>query len=182
MVVNYLTDIQPYEATLTDQQIADRINASPGKYTPQTFTVAEIASELSGKQQDGPGIVRRVMTAMDAVAASDRLVRNKVAQLDSPGGTVDLGNPLQRAMLQGFADGGALQQSDVDALLGLATAPTPATALDIAAARTEHGRTTVYAAIVTRANDATASAAAALDAGQLAADITAAAEAAWAGS
>lgn len=139
MTLSYTRQIAPLETEgLTDEQIAARLTADPARYTSKTFTVAEIASTLAGQQQDGPAIVDRVLKAMDAVAAGNRLVRNKLAQLDVPGGTVDLGNLLQRTMLQDFATAGLLAQTDVDALLSLAVAPASVTAAEVSRCRVEH--------------------------------------------
>lgn len=139
MTISYLKDVQPREAEgVTDAQIAGLINLDDTRHVAQKFTVEQIAAKLVAKGKDGPGIVNSVLTAMDAVAADNRIVQNKLDQLDKPGGTVDLGSPLQRKMLRDFAAAGLVAQADVDDLLSLVTVIEPATEAEVTKARSDY--------------------------------------------
>lgn len=126
MALNYLRDVQPLEGEgVSDADIAAALSADPARFTSQRFTVGEVADRLSAGGQDGSAIVDSVMGAMDTVAESNRLVKNKVRLLDNDqNATVDLGNKLQRDMLRQFAALGLVPLADVEAVLALATEPT----------------------------------------------------------
>lgn len=139
MALSYTRQIEPLEGVgVTDADIAATLSADQSRYTSQSFTVGEIASALAAAGKDGVGIVNRVLDAMVAVGPTNRLVQNKLDQLQTATGAVDLGNLLQRTMLQQFADAGLLIQTDVDALLALATVPDAITQAEVTRCRVEH--------------------------------------------
>src|SRR6056297_142099 len=122
MSINYISDVKLREGEgVTDEQIATSITLDDTRYSEQALTVAQIAAKLTARGQDGPAIVNSLLNAMEAVAASNPLVKNKLDQLNQPGGTVDLGSPLQRKMLSDFAAAELVPAYDVAALLGLVT-------------------------------------------------------------
>lgn len=117
--------------------LAAMVTANDSRYPSIPMTINEIAVALTTNgSADASGIVTRLMQSLEAEAASNYLVANKLAQLqdtDNPG-TVDVGSFLQRSMLQQFAsqDNPIVNQADVNAILALAEGvPEPVTAQDI---------------------------------------------------
>lgn len=133
----YMSFVKQLEGSgLSNQEIADVITAQSTRYPSKTMTINELAVAITDAgNPDADGIITRLMSSLEAVSANSFLVANKLEQLKDTAnpGVIDLGNYLQRSMLNGFAQDPSLdvQQSDVDAILSLCQVPSPVTAQEV---------------------------------------------------
>ena len=108
-------------ATMTDQQVAGDMNELryPGAVSV-TFT--SLVSMLGDSGQTDPvGIVRRLVDSMRAAGQSDSIIDEALRFVRS-GGSIDLGNPQTRGILDSLAADTTLdlETADAAAIKGLA--------------------------------------------------------------
>lgn len=133
--------VQPLEGQgLSNEQIANMITIQSSRYPVKEMTVNQLAVALTDAgSADADGIITRLMSSLEDVSLQSFLVANKLKQLKDTTnpGVIDLGNYLQRTMLQQFAQDPNLQveQSDVDAILSLCEVPAAVSAQDVSDAK-----------------------------------------------
>lgn len=133
--------VQPLEGQgLSNEQIANMITIQSSRYPVKEMTVNQLAVALTDAgSADADGIITRLMSSLENVSLQSFLVANKLKQLKDTTnpGVIDLGNYLQRTMLQQFAQDPNLQveQSDVDAILSLCEVPAAVSAQDVSDAK-----------------------------------------------
>ena len=100
----YNNFVRPLEGQgLSNEQMAEIITAQSSRYPVKEMTVNELAVALTDAgNTDADGIITRLMSSLEGASSQSFLVANKLKQLKdtSNPGFIDLGNYLQRTLLQ----------------------------------------------------------------------------------
>lgn len=137
----YNNFVRPLEGQgLSNEQMAEIITAQSSRYPVKEMTVNELAVALTDAgNTDADGIITRLMSSLEGASSQSFLVANKLKQLKdtSNPGFIDLGNYLQRTLLQQFAQDVNLQvdELDVNAILSLCEVPSPVSAQEVSDAK-----------------------------------------------
>lgn len=133
--------VQPLEGQgLSNEQMAAIITAQSSRYPVKEMTVNQLAVALTDAgNTDADGIITRLMSSLEGASSQSFLVANKLKQLKdtSNPGVIDLGNYLQRTLLQQFAQDVNLEvgESDVNDIISLCEVPAPVSAQEVSDAK-----------------------------------------------